>query len=99
MEEVMEYTREQLIELCDKAIVPFEKWQNRDTPKAQSDIGTIRAYLKAGCKYRIVTDMPGDPETIWLQIHHYQFEDGADWHLYYMPSQKKIDAANGGDWY
>ena len=30
-----QYSREQLIEICEQSIVPVKKWGNRDTPNAQ----------------------------------------------------------------
>ena len=96
----MKYTRKKLIELCDKAIVPYHLWNDRDTPSAQVNIATIRAYLLAGCNYRLNLHKPKtDENTIWIEIKHYVFESTPDWQLYYMPTEKRINESNGGDWY
>jgi len=85
------YTREQLIEICEKAIVPFEKWNDRDTSSAQLGVGQCLSLLKSGCKFEIQTKENTtasacitDDETIWIQFYvrnfiwfeyHYDDED------------------------
>lgn len=48
-------TREDLIELCQAAVVHHTKWQNRDSYSAQRGIQSIYEGLTAGLDYRIVT--------------------------------------------
>lgn len=48
-------TREELIALCEKAIVPQDKWSNRDSESAQQNIGRCCQLLKCGCKFQILT--------------------------------------------
>jgi len=45
--------REELIEICEDAVVPCEKWNNRDSYFAQILIQDIYAMLKANVKYTI----------------------------------------------
>lgn len=101
-----QYTKKEILEICDKGIVKFSEWSDRDTPSAQSKLATIRAYLLAGCKFRIRTketyisnDCITDDHTIWIDIQHYEFEDEIDWHLYYLPTLKRLKECNGRDWY
>lgn len=98
--------RDKIIALCDKAIVHHSKWSDRDTPEAQISVATIRAYLMAGCPFRIKTrkknahdDTVTNERTIWIEIKHYIFEDELGWGVYYMPTEKRIEEANGNDWY
>jgi len=57
-----EDTREELIALCEAALVPESEWRNRDSAGAQRQIGEAWALLRAGCPYRI---LPGtDDDTI-----------------------------------
>lgn len=98
--------REKIIEICDKSIVPYNRWGNRDSPSAQSQVATVRAYLLAGCKFRIRTekDFPDencitDSYTIWIDVYHYNFEDGETWNTYYLPTEKRLKETDCIDWY
>ena len=100
------YTREYILELCDKAIVSEKNWRDRDTPEAQAKIGLIHVYLKAGCKFRIITksryksDMcVTNSRTIWIEIFHYEFEESKSWHIHYLPTEERLKESNGEDWY
>lgn len=46
--------REELIELCERAIVDEGKWKNRDSHYSQLNIGKAWALLKAGCVLRLM---------------------------------------------
>ena len=50
----IDYTREELIELCKRAFVKQDKWQNRDSCSAQVQIVTALLFLEAGCKFVIL---------------------------------------------
>lgn len=66
------YTREELIAICEQSIVPQEDWRNRDSESAQRGIGKVWALLKAGCEFEITKGAPGncvtDHKTIWVTI-------------------------------
>ena len=70
----MEYTREKLIEICEKAIVKHDQWSDRDSASSHIGVGTCWALLKAGCKFQINTkenikgDCVTDNHTIWIQL-------------------------------
>lgn len=81
-----EYTRAELIKICEKAFVPQERWSNRDSASSHIQLGKIYALLKAGCEFEIVYTKDGkgcstDERTIWIQfwVHDFQwFEYGSD---------------------
>lgn len=110
-EDSFSYTREKLIEICEKAIVPVEKWGNRDTPEAQLKVGQAWALLKAGCDFEVLIKRlendrcVTDEETIWISIKHPAFwtYDGDPDHLdeenFYLPTEKTLKASKGRDWY
>lgn len=104
-----DYTREDLIAICEKAIVPEAQWRNRDTPRSQERVGTAWALLKAGCDWRIAEDMydkrPAEREhTIWIQIEYpgfgtFDWEGPEEDELFYLPTEKRLAERVGGDWY
>ncbi|MGL5719466.1 MAG: hypothetical protein ACRCYP_01540 [Alphaproteobacteria bacterium] len=109
-----EYTRGRLIEICEKAVVPVEKWSNRDTPSAQEKIGLCWILLKDGCEFRVIVGS-SDPkdncvtneDTIWLKIRWPSFDD-IEWgdkgncsneELFYLPTEARLHRREGRDWY
>lgn len=48
-------TREDLIAICERAIVPQDHWRNRDSASAQLGVGAALVLLKAGCKFVVLT--------------------------------------------
>ena len=50
------YTREELIQLCEDAVVPFMKWNDRDSYSAQKQLSDIYGLLKIGCDFEIDDD-------------------------------------------
>ena len=118
-----DYTREDLITLCERAIVPEKWWMNRDTASMHINIGEAWALLKAGCDFTVITQenaevLKGgscvtDDDTIWLYIYatgFKWFEDiwaendeerasSKDQYLHYIPTAKRLDEVDGGDWY
>lgn len=87
------YPRQRLLEICEKAIVPQERWGDRDSAAAQKNVGQLWALLLAGYEYRISWDddlCATNKETVWVVIEE-------DW--YYLPTQERLDDRNGRDWY
>ena len=82
------YTREELIAICEKSFVPQKDWKDRDSFETQKQVGEIYAMLKAGCKFEIQVSTREkdkgcvtDEETIWLKFwaHTFMwFETGDD---------------------
>jgi hypothetical protein len=101
------YTREQLIELCERGIVPESKWLDRDSHGAQSGLGKAWALLRAGCDFRDVSsdsDLSDFGGTVWIRIYskgfkHFDWDGGLEDDLFYIPTAERLDRGNGGDWY
>lgn len=70
-----EYTREELIAICEQAIVQQDDWCDRDSQSAQVGVGKCWALLKAGCEFQVTYDhnkrlfsaCVTDDKTIWLR--------------------------------
>lgn len=90
------YTRQELIYICERAVVPANKWRNRDTPDAQSGVGQCFMALKRGDDFMVIAsgnsadDCVTDERTIWVTIGDDRF---------YLPTPKRLDESVGGDWY
>jgi hypothetical protein len=110
---VTEYSREKLIEICEKSIVPWEKWSSCLTPPAQKKVGLCWNLLKAGCEFEIlvkpkeVGDLAVTNErNIWLRIRWpsvvdvgMKKGDCSNEELFYLPTEKRLIENEGGDWY
>ncbi|WP_436702452.1 hypothetical protein [Nocardioides sp. BYT-33-1] len=103
----IDYTREDLIAICERAVVPHDRWGDRDTPGAQEGVGKAWAFLKAGCTFRVSTEgkyCVTDDRTIWIEIDHDDFGT-RDWggpgetETFYLPTPARLDATAGRDWY
>lgn len=73
-----DYTREELIKICERAFVPQHQWRNRDSASSQISLGSCYALLKAGCEFDVLTTSDGngcstDDQTIWLQFYVHDF--------------------------
>ena len=97
-------SREDLILLCERGIVPVEKWKKRDTPAALEQLAICWAYLKAGCDYE-VTDFNNSFHDI--SIFHPTFHTIETQELltpveleestFYIPTQQRLENKSG-DW-
>lgn len=84
----MEYTREQLIKICEQAFVPHKKWNNRDSAMSQESLGKAYAFLKTGCHFEIQTKnntsegcaCVTNERTIWIQfwVRDFMWFEGCD---------------------
>lgn len=97
-----QYSREQLIEICEQSIVPVKKWGNRDTPNVQQKVGVCWALLKSGCSFQIDKTTT---ETIWLSIETPTFntfeygEGNEDVETFYLPTPRRLESRQDRDWY
>lgn len=110
-----DYTREELVAICERAVVPVEKWRNRDSASAQNGVGQAWVLLKAGCEFHIHPNPPAgqhgcftDADTIWLDLEFpgfSAFEYGRSDHHYwedetvYLPTPERLERSAGNDWY
>lgn len=87
----VDYTREELIAICERAVVPMEQWGNRDSDSAQTQLGQTWAYLRAGVPFKVCVAPDGstdshylatDERTIWVLFYDIEgfgyFERGGD---------------------
>jgi hypothetical protein len=109
-----DYTREELIAICERATVPVEKWRNRDSAGAQQKVGLAWVMLKAGADFYINPPRQGkqgchtNSETIWVDLYwpgfqafEYGRDDHANWEdeQVYLPTPARLEKSAGNDWY
>lgn len=103
-----EYTRDDLIAICEQAIRPQTCWRDRDSQGAQRQVGEAWALLRAGCEFEIDHTMGTfNGSTVWVAItsHGFNwFEEGADEEFlsrdtFYLPSRARLAASEDRDWY
>ena len=97
-------TREELVDLCDRAIVPQARWHDRDSADAQRQVGALRALLLAGCEYGPNERLKSDELTIWVEVTYegFAFHDWggpANTKTYYLPTAARLAEREGQDWY
>lgn len=107
----VDYTRDELIAICERAVVPIEKWRNRDSPSSHEKLGLAWVMLKAGAMFQVHPSREGvsgcftDARTIWLTISWHNFSDfeyGTKFgenEMFYLPTPERLDETVGGDWY
>lgn len=107
-----DFSRENLIAICEAAVVPVEKWRNRDSPSSHEKLGLCTVMLKSGCKFQVHMPVDGikdtcitDERTIWLTVEwptFNTFELGEGYEadeLIYLPTPARLRESIGGDWY
>ena len=110
---ITDYTREQLIAICELAIVQEGNWSDRDSASAHIGVGTVWALLNAGCAFRVMNDVKDgglatDRDTIWLEITYrgfayFDYGDETDESLstdtFYLPTMRRLKQSGEKDWY
>lgn len=103
-----ELSRDALIALCRRGVVPVDQWRDRDSAGAQKQLGEALALLEAGCDFRQASHAEPTTSTIWIMITYpgfNAFEYGRDDianhddDLFYIPTLDRLERAAGGDWY
>lgn len=106
-----DYSRENLIAICEAAIVPIEKWRNRDSPLSYEKLGLAWVLLKCGAEFHVHPERPGesgcftDDRTIWITIEWpsfctFEYGGGNENHeTFYLPTPKRLRDCAGRDWY
>lgn len=99
-------SREELIELCRDAVVPFLKWNNRDSYLSQVNLTSIYAGLKAGLKYSIKIEggtiwitfkKPTKKQRADLSNHNLNIDSLDDYRQHFGDESEMFDG-NGIDW-
>lgn len=105
------YTRGELIKICEDAIVKESKWSDRDSHSAHCKLGSAWALLKAGCPFIVMCDekknLCTNDNTIWIEISAKGFksfeyaedEERYDTETYYLPTRKRLKNRSPNDWY
>ncbi len=94
-------SRKELIELCERGIVPVNKWSNMSTHCAQEQLAHCWMLLRAGCDFNIYGH---EEHRIYVRISHPTFETVFDDLPYkksdfYVPTSKLLNSKVGEDWY
>ena len=100
------YTKKELIELCNLGEVTYDKWQNRDSYLAQQNLHIAKLTLQGGCDFKISikeddkkNGYATNEETIWIEIFYDNWENKEEWHTHYIPTKKRLEKSKNGDWY
>jgi hypothetical protein len=95
--------RDELIALCEKAIVNESLWSDRDSSSAQRQIGELWALLKAGCEFKLEKNESPGTHSVLVRFNgfsHWVWDKTTkDEDVFYLPTEAKLERANGGDWY
>lgn len=127
------YTREELINICERSVVSFMDWNNRDSYSSQVQLVDIHRLLIIGAEFEIkiesetisvnfinlTEDLKGKYRDIGYELQIDNLEDyfeefGRDNEMFegngidinceygcsgYLPTLKRLEEANGRDWY
>jgi len=108
-DEAVTYSRDVLVAICERAVVPVKDWHDRDSAGAQEGVGKAWVLLRAGADFKVRTEgnCATDDRTIWVDFTFpgfQAFEWGHDaeflsHELIYLPTPGRLAAAAGSDWY
>lgn len=99
------YSRTELIAICEQAIVDQTHWTDRDSAHSMIGVGTAWALLSAGCEFRVLTkgNLKTDQNTIWIEITYQGFQyfemHELSFDHFYLPTPKRLAERAGKDWY
>ncbi len=100
------YTKEDLLLMCDRALVTQDKWSDRDSHSSQVKVGELRQLLLCGCEFKILIGVGScttDEDTIWIEVKSkgFQYFEVGEWEeeTYYLPTEKRLEENKDGDWY
>lgn len=102
-----QYTKEELLAVCERGFSLEENWCNRDSSDAVRQLGECYALLRAGCEYRILRGAgpSTDSRTIWIEVSydgfdHFESGGSKDRETYYLPTPERLERSGPGkDWY
>jgi len=75
--------REELIKICEDAVVPYTKWGDRDSYSAQCNISDIHGLLSVGAEYNIGGETNED--TIWIIFKNITDKQEHDYTRHLLP--------------
>jgi hypothetical protein len=96
-------TREEIIAICDRAVVQHDKWSDRDSYSAQEQVAMLRALMLAGCDFEMDTHMSHNDGIVWVRVACRTFtafeygEMGSE--TFYIPTIARLEDTAGEDWY
>jgi len=96
-EEIKVIERETLISICEDSVLPWDKWQNRDSGSSQQLVSDIYSLLKAGAEYTIKVEQD---HTIWIEFVNVTYEEirnAIDNHYLYVDDIDEYKEANPED--
>lgn len=102
----VQYTRDELLEVCERGFSPEGSWCNRDSSGAVRQLGECYALLRAGCEYRILCGggLSTNGRTIWLEVSydgfaHFESGGSKDNETFYLPTPERLERSGAGkDW-
>jgi len=102
---IKKYTEEDLIQICRDAVVPYQKWNDRDSYSAQVNVASIYEGLTGGVPYTYKID--NRTIGIYFKKPTPEMFDGygIDWNSDsnyfggYLPTPDRLKEADGEDWY
>ena len=95
-------TREELIKLCKRGVVPVDLWSNRDSSAAQRQLGEACALLAAGCEFHVEPEPKHDSwwvTVIFPGFGYFDYGGSEDDERYYIPTRERLTKRKGKDWY
>lgn len=104
----LDYTRAELIAICEDAIRPEDVWSNRDSEMSQRKLGEVWALLRAGCGFRILSEegprgLNTDRKTIWIEIESkgFNYFEMSELNIghFYLPTPERLAERGDKDWY
>lgn len=94
-------SKEELINLCERGIVPVNKWRWMDSHSAQEQLAHCWMLLRAGCEFTIFAK---EDTRIYVRISHPTFDTVFEELPYkqsdfYVPTNQRLKEVNGEDWH
>lgn len=97
-------SREALIALCERAVVPIDRWRNRDSAAAQRQVGDALVLLRAGATITESSSPASTGETHWIDLSfpgfgYFDWDGEWETETFYIPTAERLGRVEGGDWY
>jgi len=109
----LDYSREELLDICEKALVSEAHWGSEDSAWRQLRVGQIWALLKDGCAFKIIlqadcAEAEAEDEsaycpyytnerTIWFEIY-YRGKNEDEVEIYFLPTIERLTNPENQKW-